>query len=100
MIKELLYKWFGLDSSCPICNVLRAQLEYAQAEKRELLLEFLNKDRTPEVPLGKPQLNPIKPSYVPWRVRQQMLEAEDREKAKILRSKNEELEKELEIAVK
>lgn len=97
MIKELLYKWFGLDSSCPTCEVLRTQLDIEQAEKKYLLEKLLAKDIPVEKPLSDEAKIPIKPSYIPWRVRQQMLEAEDREKARVMREKTEELEQELGI---
>jgi len=43
---------------------------------------------------------PITPQFIPWRVKQQMLEAEDRQKSKLMKDKEKEiaeLEKELEI---
>jgi hypothetical protein len=101
MIKQLLYKWFGLvDMPCETCEVLREQLHKSEAERREILHRLLDKD-TPE-PLVKESEEPIpiKPQFTPWRVRQQMLEQEDRKQAQLLKNRTEEineLEKELEI---
>jgi len=101
MIKELLYKWFGLDSSCPTCEVLRVQLAKSDAERRELLSKLLYKENESEPPkVQEEEMRPIMPQFVPWRVRQQMLEAEDRRKAQLMKEKAKEiaeLEKEMGI---
>ena len=96
MIKQLLYKWFGLsDDPCESCEILRERLLQSDAERKELLHRLLDKD-TPEPPPAKEEdLVPIKPQFTPWRVRQQMLEAEDRKKAQLMKDRVEELEKEL-----
>lgn len=102
MIKQLLYKWFGLsDLPCQTCEVLRLQLDESNRERRELLARLLEKD-TPE-PVEPVEVEPkaITSQFVPWRVRQQMLEAEDRHKASLLKNKQKEisaLEEELGIA--
>ena len=102
MIKQLLYKWFGLsDPPCETCDILRMQLEKSDAERRDLLHRLLEKE-TPEPPSTAPESYiPVNPQHIPWRVRQQMLEQEDRAKAKIMRSHTEEIEKlEQELGVK
>jgi hypothetical protein len=92
MIKALLYKLFGLeDLPCPTCEVLRAQLESSNAERKELLAVLLEKNQPKETPVDTKNLQPIHPNFVPWRVRQQMLEAEDREVAKTMRAKQAEM---------
>ena len=102
MIKELLYKWFGLEPKpCETCEVLRLQLDESNRERRELLHRLLDKDK-PEPPASVPteELKPITPQYTPWRVRRQMLESEDRKTAQLMQDKKkeiEELEKELEV---
>jgi|SRR5215831_12333827 len=102
MIKELFYKLFRLDPPiCDTCEVLRTQLEKSEVERKELLHLLLKKDQ-PVEPVTQPEvLEPILPKFVPWRVRQQMLEAEDRKKAAQLRADKEKeiasLEKELGI---
>ena len=110
MVKELLYKWFGLEPfPCQTCEILRFQLDESNRERRELLHKLLEKDKPESVTTpSKEDLQPIRPQFTPWRVRQQMLEAEDRKQAQLLREKQkemaearkpgiEELEKELDI---
>jgi hypothetical protein len=99
MLKEILYKWFGLEESgCQTCEVLRAQLDESNRERRELLHKLLTKDQTePPQKVNEEDFVPIKPQYVPWNVRRQMLEAEDKKQAQLIRERNAELEKELKI---
>lgn len=100
MISELFRKWFGLDPiSCDTCEVLREQLASSERERRDLLTRLLEKDKAePSTVDARSEPVPIHPQFVPWRVRQQMLEAEDRKIAQIKKSKEQEianLEKEL-----
>jgi uncharacterized protein YjaG (DUF416 family) len=112
MVKELLYKWFGLDptvNSCKTCEVLRLQLDESNRERKYLLDKLLDKQVKSEPVVDETkELQPIKTThYVPWRVRRELLEAEDREKARLLQQKKteiemskkstEELEKELQL---
>src|SRR5262245_16004687 len=93
MVKELLYKWFGLEPMpCNTCEVLRFQLDESNRERRELLNRLLDRDK-PEsvVKTDEKELTPITPSFVPWRVRQQMLEQEDRKAAQLLAQKKKEM---------
>jgi len=98
---KLMYKWFGLsEEPCETCEILRMQLAESNAERRDLLTRLLEKDKPIVVPEDKTEYKPITPAYTPWRVRQQMLEAEDRKKMELLRKNADEvekLEKELEI---
>lgn len=102
MIRELMYKWFGLEQfPCNTCEVLRNQLEESNRERMMLLQRLI----TPSEPIGTKSVEQMeyKPlsTYKPWRVRQQMLEAEDRHKASIMRNKKEEINKlETELGVK
>lgn len=75
---------------CRACETLRMQLESAVAEKRMLLEALTRKD---EVISATPpsELQPIMPRHTPWRVRQQVLEAESRQAAAILKKKLDEL---------
>ena len=99
MIKEILYKMFGIEPfPCNSCETLRGQLESVNFEKKILLDRLLNPVQ-PVEPIKEPEYEPIKPKNVSWAVRRQMLEAEDREKAKLMRMKTEELERELKIPV-
>lgn len=93
MIKRLFEKWFGLEAEvCPVCEVLREQLVNSERERRELLQRALVPSPEPLVATPKEELRPIRPQFIPWRVRQQMLEAEDRKQAQILKDKKVELE--------
>jgi hypothetical protein len=102
MIRQIFEKWFGLTpSSCPTCEVLRDQLDKSEGERRELLHKLLDKDVKPEPSTVQEELKPIQPQFIPWRVKQQMLEQEDRVKAKLMRDKTkeiEDLEKELGVS--
>lgn len=98
MIKELLYKWFGLDNTCHTCQVLQERLDISERERRQLLdkvLELSSSKKEPEPEIKTENLVPIMPQHVSWRVRQQMLEQEDRVKARLLKDKQDEI-KELE----
>ena len=88
MITELLYKWFGLDPrTCETCEVLREQLHRSEAERIDLLNRLLDKDKPEPVVEREETHVPIQPQFIPWRVRQQMLEAEDRKTAELMRTK-------------
>ena len=103
MLVKLLYKWFGLDYSvpCDTCEVLRERLAQSDAERRDLLSRLLDRDKPEPSPVEKEELKPVQHQFVPWRVRQQMLEAEDRKKAELMRKKSEEIDKlEEELGVK
>ena len=100
MIKELMYKWFGLEPfPCNVCEVLRSQLDKVESERRELLQKLLAQSEPPPSSQEREkELRPILPQHVPWRVRQQMLEAEYRAQARLMKEKQKEiseLEKEL-----
>lgn len=103
MIRRLLEKWFGLDPShCESCEILREQLHKCDVERSELLHRLLNKEKSEPPSTVKEEENiPITPTFVPWRIKQQMLESEDRKQAQLLRDKEKEiaeLEKELNIS--
>jgi hypothetical protein len=94
MIKALLYKWFGLEElPCNTCEVLRTQLDESNRERRELLNRLLEPSKPEPSSTKKEDYIPVRPSHTPWRVRQQMLEEEDRAKAKLMREKAVEIEK-------
>lgn len=102
MLKALLYKWFGLEElPCNTCEVLRAQLDESNRERRELLSRLLEPSKPEPSPVEEKEFVPIRPAFTPWRVRQQMLEQEDRAKATILKNRQKEiakLEEELGVA--
>ena len=83
---------------CLVCEELRELLNLEKREKQRLLdaiLEFnhqniKDKETAREVtPVSN--LRPIPPLNVPWRVRQQMLEDEDRRRAQILAERQRDL---------
>jgi hypothetical protein len=83
---------------CSSCETLRLQLEISNSEKRQLLERILEK---PVVVNSTGPVEMTKPMNVPWNVRRQMLEAEDRVKARLMREApipTEDLEKEMDIA--
>ena len=66
-------------------------LDESNRERKELLHKLLSKEQ-PEPLIEKSEApQPIMPQFVPWRVRQQMLEAEDRKKAQLMRDKEVEM---------
>ena len=73
---------------CVSCETLRQQLEIANYEKRELL----NKLIKPEpIQIEQPDFSQMRPKAVPWRVRREELEAEDRKRAQLIKEKEKEL---------
>jgi hypothetical protein len=102
MISEIFRKWFGLTPlSCLTCEVLRDQLDKSEGERRELLTRLLEKDKPEPSPVQTVEPKAIQPQFIPWRVKQQMLEAEDRQRAKLVKDKAKEIEDlEKELGVK
>ena len=71
-----------------------------ERERRALLHRALAPPPTEPVAVDESKITPIQPQFIPWRVRQQMMEAEDRKKAQLMKDRSQEiedLEKELEI---
>lgn len=86
---------------CPSCETLKEQLDRANYENDKLLDRILVKPTIETI--KEPSKIQIPTKSIPWGVRRQMLEAEDREKAKLMREapkpvSTEDLEKELDIA--
>ena len=84
---------------CKSCETLKEQLEIVTQEKNRLLDRLLER---PAVETSAPPVEITKPHNIPWVVRRQMLEREDRERAKLMREApkpipTEDLEKELNI---
>jgi hypothetical protein len=94
-----MYKWFGLtEPQCETCEVLREQLAKSESERRDLLHRLIDPVKTEPPQTKEEEFKPITPQFTPWRVRQEMLEAEDRKKATLMKEKAKEiaeLEKEL-----
>ena len=102
IINEVIRRWFGLDPRhCEACEILRAQLEQSSRERLDLLNRLLDKDKVEPPTVTSEEFQPIKPQFTPWRVRQAMLEAEDRHKAKLMNDKVKEIEDlEREVGIK
>lgn len=70
---------------CQSCEVLKHQLEVANYTQRELIrtLAEINK---PEPSVQPPEISPeqLRPKMLNWRVKQQMLQEEDRAKARVI----------------
>jgi hypothetical protein len=102
MIRQLFEKWFGLEpSACLVCEVLREQLANSERERRELLQRALAPPSPEPVIKEDESYKPITPQFIPWRLRQQMLEAEDHKKHQLMQEKAKEiddLEKELGVS--
>ncbi len=62
---------------CPTCEVLRSELDRANREKSQLLRELLKESDSLDSQVA-PEPQPLKSTYLPWKVRQQKLEAADR----------------------
>jgi hypothetical protein len=87
---------------CKSCETLKEQLESVNHEKNKLLERILERPvvETPAQPERKVSVPKVN---IPWNVRRQMLEHEDREQAKLLRdapqpTSTEQLEKDLDVA--
>lgn len=92
---------------CSSCEVLRIELENSHRERRELMGRILTPPtKEPDhIVAPEPQKLPTVRRHIPWTVKQQMLEAEDRQKAIALKNAAkpdvtsvEDLEKELDLA--
>jgi hypothetical protein len=88
---------------CSSCETLRQQLEISNYEKKQLLNRILEK---PEPIAEKEPPEITRPRSIPWNLRKQIMEREDREKARAMKEAAkpdsaitvEELEKEMKVA--
>jgi hypothetical protein len=88
------------DKHCESCETLKEQLSIANHERELLLQRILTPAPREADRIMAPEPQAVKPRTVPWNIRRQMLEQEDREKARILREAPQpiaDLEKELGI---
>ena len=103
VIKRVLMKWFDLENlPCESCETLKAQLEIANYEKKQMLETILSFTKpVVEIKTETRDIEPIIPKTVPWAVKRRMIEAEDRRTAQLKREKEveiAELEKELGVS--
>jgi len=80
--------------SCSKCEVLESQLLFERAQNQQLIQNLINlTNPIKEEPAKRNvELKPIHTVGIPWRVKQQMMEEEDKKSAQLKREK--ELEKE------
>lgn len=69
---------------CASCEILKEQISIIRQENRRLLESLTANKSSPEVIQQKQELKPS--TNIPWAVRRQMLEREDREQAKVMRA--------------
>ena len=89
---------------CVSCDMLKQMNDHLRMDNEKLMRRLLDKPEPETIQEAKPMQT--RPVALPWRVRQQMLEAEDRKKAELIRKapkplevvSTEELEKDLDIA--
>lgn len=75
-----------VEKVCESCETLRSQLATANHEKEILLARIMEKpEKEPERTTAPPMQHPLRPRAMPWGVKRQMLEQEDREKARAMR---------------
>lgn len=79
-----------LDTECVNCDMLRQLLADERENSKRLLSAVLHDDTKPsEPPADDVRPVNISKNAVPWRVRREMLETEDRQKAKLERQARE-----------
>lgn len=72
------------EAVCKSCETLRVQLEIANHEKAQMMAALIRPQSSG--PVAEPiQPEAVKPKTIPWVVRKQMLEAEDRKTAQLMR---------------
>lgn len=88
-IREYLDIRRDSSSYCKSCETYKEQLAIANHEKKILLEQILVK---PEVKVTPQEAQPqaIMPKMIPWHIKRQMLEAEDRAKAAVIQRQEEE----------
>jgi len=81
------------DKICISCETLREQLSIANYERSQLVNQIirLTTPATETKSEIEQEFKPIKPKPIPWNVKRQMLEEEDRKLAQVIKSKDEEI---------
>lgn len=70
---------------CPSCETLKEIIATERFEKKQLL-DKLTLEKPPVMEEPPANMTPIQSRMIPWRVKRQLLEAEDRKKAELLRN--------------
>jgi hypothetical protein len=76
--------------TCQNCDYLKTQIEIERQFNKVLFDKLTNKPTDIPTPV-QPVPDMIKPKFVPWRVRREMLENEDRRSAQVLKQRESEL---------
>lgn len=81
------------EQRCKSCDSLQRQLEMSLTDKRMLLDAIVRKEAPVDMhgAVGGGPMLPIMPKSIPWKVKQQALEAESRQAAALLKKKMDEL---------
>lgn len=84
-------EWLEIRSerTCQNCDYFKLQIESLQHRNEQLVRQLTQTD-VPPVPVTETR-EPIKPRFIPWRTRRQMLEQEDAQAAKVMRQKQQEI---------
>ena len=80
---------------CETCEVLKQQLSLSQQREERLLNRLLNPISLPDASdlIKDPEL--ITPKHIPWSVKRQMLEEEDRAKARVIREQSSKIQEDI-----
>ena len=70
---------------CETCEVLKQQLNFVQQQNQYLLNKLLIPSDSVDKLVESEEPKPLVPKYIPFSIKRQMLEEEDRAKAKIIR---------------
>lgn len=88
-LKELENQQIQESRVCESCETMKLELARVHELNNRLLDNLTRKPEEPEAPQPT-EFKPIIPKSTPWNVRRQMLEAEDRAKARIERERSKE----------
>ena len=90
---KLFHRWLNphcheceLERECKTCDILRSLLESERFNNKQLLNSLL-KQHEPLVETKHELPQPLQNKSIPWNVRKQLLEDEERAKAQIMRQK-------------
>lgn len=76
---------------CQSCEYFKLQIESLQHRNEQLVRQLTQTD-VPPVPVQTEAKEPIRPRFIPWRTRRQMLEQEDAKAAQVMRAKQKEIQ--------
>lgn len=71
---------------CESCETLRQQNEFLRQDNDKILTRLLAPITTERAPEVVDNVTPIKRGHIPWNVRRQSLESEDRKRAQLARN--------------